>query len=74
VDATDFGCRFWRPQDAGKGDLDRSRLLHFAKSLKLDNEIVPEATGNSSAIVRLLSSLGADWRQAAARPWLGLAL
>ncbi|MGF9765121.1 hypothetical protein AAII07_59790, partial [Microvirga sp. 0TCS3.31] len=55
-------------RDPGKGDLDRSRLLRFAKSLKLDNEIVPEATGNTSAIVRLLSSFRADWRQAAARP------
>jgi transposase len=42
-------------RDAGKVDLERSRLLHFAKSLKPDDEIVLEATGNTSAIVRLLS-------------------
>ena len=41
-------------RDAGKVDLDRSRL-HFAKSLKPEDEIVLEATGNTSAIVRLLS-------------------
>ena len=48
----------WRTgviRDAGKVDLERSRLLHFAKSLKPDDEIVLEATGNTSAIVRLLS-------------------
>jgi transposase len=42
-------------RDAGKVDLERSRLLHFAKSLKSDDEVVLEATGNTSAIVRLLS-------------------
>ncbi|WP_414476501.1 IS110 family transposase [Microvirga sp. M2] len=42
-------------RDAGKVDLERSRLLHFAQSLKPDDEIVLEATGNTSAIVRLLS-------------------
>ncbi|WP_201842672.1 IS110 family transposase [Microvirga zambiensis] len=42
-------------RDAGKVDLERSRLLHFAKSLKPDDEVVLEATGNTSAIVRLLS-------------------
>jgi transposase len=42
-------------RDAGKVDLERSRLLHFAKSLKPDDEIVLEATGNTSAIARLLS-------------------
>jgi transposase len=42
-------------RDAGKVDLERSRLLHFAKTLKPDDEIVLEATGNTSAIVRLLS-------------------
>jgi transposase len=42
-------------RDAGKVDLERSRLLQFAKSLKPDDEIVLEATGNTSAIVRLLS-------------------
>jgi hypothetical protein len=29
-------------RDAGKVDIERSRLLHFAKSLKLDDEIVSE--------------------------------
>ena len=33
-------------RDAGKVDLERSRLLHFAKSLKPDDEVVLEATGN----------------------------
>jgi transposase len=42
-------------RDAGKIDLDRNRLLQFAKKLKADDEIVIEATGNTSAIVRLLS-------------------
>ena len=42
-------------RDAGKVDLERGRLLHFAKSLKPNDEVVPEATGNTSAIVRLLS-------------------
>jgi transposase len=42
-------------RDGGKVDLERSRLLHFAKSLKPDDEIVLEATGNTSAIVHLLS-------------------
>ena len=42
-------------RDAGKVDLERSRLLRFAQSLKPDDEIVLEATGNTSAIVLLLS-------------------
>jgi hypothetical protein len=42
-------------RDAGKVDLERSRLLRFAGSLKPDDEVVLEATGNTSAIVRLLS-------------------
>jgi transposase len=42
-------------RDAGKIDLERSRLLQFATKLKPDDEIVIEATGNTSAIVRLLS-------------------
>jgi transposase len=42
-------------RDAGKVDLERGRLLHFAKTLKPDDEVVLEATGNTSAIVRLLS-------------------
>ncbi|MFC4170544.1 hypothetical protein ACFOYU_00485 [Microvirga sp. GCM10011540] len=42
-------------RDAGKVDLERSRLLHFTQSLKPDDEVVLEATGNNSAIVRLLS-------------------
>jgi hypothetical protein len=52
--------------------------LHSGESAddltKIEAEIVLDATGNTSAIVRLLSSFGADWRQAAARPRLGLAL
>jgi transposase len=42
-------------RDAGKIDLERYRLLRFAKTLKSDDEIIIEATGNTSAIVRLLS-------------------
>lgn len=42
-------------RDAGKIDLDYGRLLQFAKKLKSDDEIVIEATGNTSSIVRLLS-------------------
>ncbi|QRM33102.1 IS110 family transposase [Microvirga sp. VF16] len=42
-------------RDAGKVDLDRSRLLRFAQPLRPDDEVVLEATGNTSAIVRLLS-------------------
>ena len=42
-------------RDAGKIDLERGRLLQFAKKLKSDDEIVIEATGNTSAIVRMLS-------------------
>ena len=42
-------------RDAGKVDLERNRLLQFARKLKLDDEIVIEATGNTSSIVRLLS-------------------
>ena len=41
-------------RDAGKIDLEYSRLLRFARKLKPDDEIVIEATGNTSAIVRLL--------------------
>ena len=41
-------------RDAGKIDLEYSRLLQFAKKLKPDDEIIIEATGNTSAIVRLL--------------------
>ena len=43
-------------RDAGRVDLERSRLLQFANKLKPDDEIIIEATGNTSAIVRLLSS------------------
>jgi transposase len=42
-------------RDARKVDLERNRLLQFARKLKLDDEIVIEATGNTSSIVRLLS-------------------
>ena len=42
-------------RNAGKIVLERNRLLQFAKRLKPDDEIVIEATGNTSAIVRLLS-------------------
>jgi transposase len=41
-------------RDAGKIDLEYSRLLRFARKLKPDDEIVIEATGNTSAIVRVL--------------------
>lgn len=42
-------------RDAGRIDLERTRLLQFATRLKPDDEIILEATGNTSAIVRLLS-------------------
>src|SRR5574337_1866075 len=41
--------------NAGKIDLEHSRLLQFAKRLKPDDEIILAATGNTSVIVRLLS-------------------
>ena len=41
-------------RDAGKIDLEYSRLLRFARKLKPDDEIIIEATGNTSAIVRVL--------------------
>jgi transposase len=41
-------------RDAGKGDLDRNRLLRFAQALKRDDEIVPEATARTAALRRLL--------------------
>ena len=41
-------------RDAGKIDLEYRRLLRFARKLKPDDEIVIEATGNTSAIVRVL--------------------
>ena len=41
-------------RDARKVDLERNRLLQFARKLKPDDEIVIEATGNTSAIVRVL--------------------
>ena len=42
-------------RNAGKIDLEHSRLLQFAKRLKPDDEIIIEATGNTNVIVRLLS-------------------
>ena len=42
-------------RDAGKVDLERNRLLQLARKLKLDDQIVIEAPGNTSSIVRLLS-------------------
>ena len=42
-------------RNAGKIDLEHSRLLQFAKRLKADDEIIIEATGNTNVIVRLLS-------------------
>jgi len=42
-------------RNAGNIDLEHDRLLQFAKRLKPDDEIIIEATGNTSAIVRLLS-------------------
>ncbi|MER8924133.1 hypothetical protein [Mesorhizobium sp. M0802] len=44
-------------RNAGRIDLEGSRLLQFAMKLKPDDEIVIEATGNTSATVRLLSPL-----------------
>jgi len=42
-------------RNAGRINLERNCLLQFARKLKPDDEIVIEATGNTSAIVRLLS-------------------
>ena len=42
-------------RNAGRIDLEHSRLLQFAKTLKPDDEIIIEATGNTNVIVRLLS-------------------
>src|SRR5271157_224977 len=49
---------FWKKgklRDGGKVDLERNRLLQLARKLKLDDEIVIEAPGNTSSIVRFLS-------------------
>jgi transposase len=45
--------------NSGKINLERNRLLQFARKLKPDDEIVIEATGNTSAIVRLLCPFAA---------------
>jgi hypothetical protein len=48
---------FWKKgklRDAGKVDLERNRLLQLARKLK-NNQIVIEAPGNTSSIVRFLS-------------------
>ena len=42
-------------RNAGRIDLEHGRLLQFAKTLKPDDEIIIEATGNTNVIVRLLS-------------------
>ena len=42
-------------RDAGRVDLEHSRLVRFAEQLRPDDEIVVEATGNTHAIVRVLS-------------------
>src|SRR5208282_3958473 len=42
-------------RDGGKVDLERNRLLQLPRKLKLDDQIVIEAPGNTSSIVRLLS-------------------
>ena len=44
-------------RDAGKIGLERECLLQFARKLESDDEIVIEATGNTTSIVRLLVSL-----------------
>ncbi|TPM98553.1 hypothetical protein [Mesorhizobium sp. B2-1-5] len=46
----------WRKAKSGMPgvDLECGRLLQFATKLKPDDEIVIEATGNTSAIVRPL--------------------
>jgi hypothetical protein len=41
--------------DAGKVDLECSRLLRFVQALRPDDEIVLPTTCNASAIVRLLT-------------------
>jgi hypothetical protein len=49
---------FWKKgklRDGGKVDLERNRLLQLARKLKLDDQIVIEAPGNTNSIVRLLS-------------------
>ena len=57
-------------RDAGKIDLEYSRLLRFARKLKPDDEIVIEATGNTSAIVRVLLPFEAG-SSSPIRSWLG---
>ena len=42
-------------RDAGKVDLECSRLLRLVQALRPDDEIVLPTTCNASAIVRLLS-------------------
>ena len=42
-------------RDTGKVDFDHNRLLHFAKTLKPDDEVVLEATRHDSDIVRMPS-------------------
>jgi transposase len=41
--------------DLGRIELERSKLVAFGKKLRLDDEVVVEATGNTSAVVRILS-------------------
>jgi hypothetical protein len=49
---------FWKMGNSempGRSISNCNRLLQFARKLKLDDEIVIEATGNTSSIVRLLA-------------------
>jgi len=47
-------------RDARKVDLERNRLLQFARKLKLDDEIVIEATGNTSSSSGCSRTLSAE--------------
>ena len=49
---------FWeegRLRPAGRGDMTRSGLEGFGRLLTKEDEVVVEATGNSMAVVRILS-------------------
>ena len=49
---------FWedgRLRSAGRIDMTRSGLEGFGRSLRKDDEVVVEATGNAMAVVRVLS-------------------
>jgi len=50
-----------RLRHAGRVDMTRTALEGFGKSLKATDEIVVEATGNTMALVRVLSPFVRGW-------------